>query len=82
MTRVIKETKSTCLSCGKIWHYGKEDVMQNTGAAMQNLGKAMMCCTGCFPALLIPDKKTVNLSKCPECGSAAVKTEAVEHVVE
>ena len=50
--RRIRETKSTCLSCGKVWHYGKADVLESTGAAMQNLGKSMMCCTGYVPQRL------------------------------
>lgn len=78
----IHETKVTCLSCGNIWHYGKQEEMQNVGNAMQQAGKSMMCCTGCFPALLIPNQKVVDLSKCPKCGSKAVKKEQVTHEVE
>jgi len=80
-TKTIQETKCTCNACGKVWHYGKQDKLQNFGAAMGNLGKASACCGGCVPALLIPDKKVVDLKKCPECGSKNIKTEIVEYEV-
>ncbi len=78
----IHETRVTCLSCGNIWHYGKQEEMQNMGNAMQQAGKSMMCCTGCFPALLIPNQKVADFNKCPKCGSKAVKKEQVTHEVE
>ena len=80
-TKTIQETKCTCNACGKVWHYGKQDKLQNFGAAMGNCGKASMCCGGCVPALLIPDKKVVDLTKCPECGSKNIKSERVEYEV-
>ena len=80
-TKTIQETKCTCNACGKVWHYGKQDKLQNFGAAMGNCGKASMCCGGCVPALLIPDKKVVDLTKCPECGSKNIKSEIVEYEV-
>jgi len=82
MKRVIKETKATCQACSKVWHYGKLDELMNAGAAQFNAGKAMMCCGGCIPALLIPDKKVIDYNKCPECGSSAVTKEIVEYAVE
>lgn len=78
----ISETKCTCTACGNIWHYGKSDEMQNVGNAMQQAGKSLMCCTGCFPALLIPTKTVNDLNKCPKCGSKAVKKEKIVHEVD
>lgn len=49
--------------------------------ALSNVSKAMMCCSGCFPALLIQDKKVIDLNKCPKCGSIAVKKEIIIHNV-
>jgi predicted nucleic-acid-binding Zn-ribbon protein len=77
----IKETKNTCKACGNVWFYGKQEVKQQKAAAMQNAGKGMMCCGGCLPAALIPDKKVIDLSKCPKCGSKAVVCEKVTHRV-
>lgn len=80
--RKISETRCTCSACGNVWHYGKSDEIENFGNSMANAGKAMMCCTGCFPALLIPDKKVQNLKeKCPKCGSRAIKAEKITHEV-
>lgn len=88
----IKETKCTCNACGKVWYYGKEDVIQNfsdkmgsVGNSMSNAGKDLMCCTGCVPALFIPnkpEKEVKDLDRCPECSSKAVKKEVVVHNVE
>lgn len=88
----IKETKCTCKACGKVWHYGKEEAFQNLGEKMENFGnsmsntgKNMMCCSGCLPALFIPEKqekKIKDLNQCPDCGSKAVKKEVVVHNVE
>src|SRR5688572_2543318 len=64
-TKSVSETQCTCRACGKVWFYGKQEALQNVSNATANLGKSMMCCGGCLPALLIPDKKTVNLKKCP-----------------
>lgn len=75
----IRETKCTCSGCGNTWFYGKEEMVEQSSAAMSNLGKSMMCCGGCLPALLIPDKKVVDLNKCPKCGSRAVRKEEVTH---
>lgn len=79
--RKIRETRATCGACGKVWHYGKAEELQSAGAAMQNAGKAMMCCGGCAPAVLIPQQKVVDLNKCPKCGSRAVTRAIVEHEV-
>lgn len=80
MSKKIKETKCTCKSCGNIWHYGKQEIIEQAGAALENIGKSMMCCSGCFlPAVLIPDKKIVDLNKCPKCGSRAIIKEEVTY---
>lgn len=78
----ISETKCTCQSCGNIWYYGKTDQFENLGNNMQNLGKSMMCCSGCSPAALIPNKQVIDFDKCPKCGSRAVKKEKIVHGVE
>ena len=51
-TKTITETRCTCNACGKVWHYGKQEQLESAGAAMQNLGKSMTCCSGCAPAVL------------------------------
>ena len=79
MTKKIKETKCTCISCGNTWYYGKQDVLMSVGNDMQNIGKDMMCCTGCIPAAFIPDKQKIDLKKCNKCGSKAIKSEEVIH---
>ena len=77
--RTITETRVTCSACGNIWHYGKAEKLEAAGAALSNTGKAMMCCSGCAPALLIPNKEQLDLSKCQKCGSRAIKEETIEH---
>jgi len=49
---------------------------------MQNLGKSMMCCSGCAPAALIKDQEIIDLSKCPSCGSRNITKEQVVHEVD
>lgn len=80
--REIHETRATCKACGHVWHYGKQDELISAAENMENVGKDMMCCGGCLPALLIPDKKPVDYGKCPNCGSSAVSTEQVTYEVE
>ena len=80
-TKTITETRCTCNACGKIWHYGKQEQLESAGAAMSNLGKSMSCCSGCLPAIFIPDKKLVDLNKCPNCGSKNIKKEQIAHAV-
>ncbi len=77
----IKEIKNTCKACGKIWYYGKDEALLNAANALQNAGKSMMCCTGCFPVVLLPDQEVRDLGKCPECGSKAVESEEITHEV-
>ena len=81
VSKQIKETKCICSACGNIWFYGKEEVRESKLDNMHNLGKSMMCCGGCFPALLIPNKKGIDLNKCPKCGSKAIKKEIIVHNV-
>ena len=91
MVKII-ETKCTCKACGNVWYFDKRDEdevkarkRENSANAMSNVGKSMMCCGGCFPALFIPDKKTVkvkDLDVCEKCGSKAVEKEQVEHEVD
>lgn len=82
MLKTIKETKCTCNACGNIWFFGKQEALENAANAMGNLGKNMMCCTGCLPALLIPNKNVMDLGKCPKCGSRAIKSEEITHEVD
>ena len=77
----IKETKASCQACGHTWFYGRQDVFDNASDTMGNCGKAMCCCSGCLPAVFIPDKKVTDLNKCPKCGSRAIKKETVIHDV-
>lgn len=77
----IKETRGTCKSCGNVWHYGKQEQFEESGKALQNCGKSMMCCSGCAPAALIPNQKVVDFNKCPKCGSKATEKEVVIHNV-
>lgn len=81
-TRQVTETKSTCKACGNIWFYGKKDQWEQFNNQYNNsCTKPSLCCT-CSPlALLMPDKKVVDLNKCPKCGSRAVNQEKVTHDV-
>jgi len=81
LPKIIKETKNTCGECGKVWHYGKQDVFENKMNAVSNVGKAMSCCGGCVPALLIKDKKVVDLKRCPSCGSKNIKSEEISYEI-
>lgn len=91
-TRKIQETKCTCVACGNVWFYGKEEVaeqtaqqIENLGNALSNCGKTMMCCSGCLPAIFIPEKQMTevpDLDQCDRCGSKAVKKAIVVHHVE
>lgn len=81
MGKIVKETKCTCSACGNLWFYGKQEKLESTSAALDNLGKSMMCCSGCLPAAFIPDKKVLDLNKCPKCGSRAIKKEEIQHEV-
>ncbi len=77
----VTETRCTCNKCKKVWHYKGSDQLKETGKAMSQFGKSMLCCSGCFPALLIPNKESRDLDQCPNCKSRDVKKETVEHYV-
>lgn len=77
----IRENRCTCSACGHIWHYGKAEEVQAKGAALQEAGKAMMCCSGCAPAAFLPNRQVVDLGKCPQCGSRAIEKTVIEHEV-
>ncbi|MDY6896406.1 MAG: hypothetical protein SVO01_13465 [Thermotogota bacterium] len=79
--KVVKETKCTCNACGNVWYYGKQEAWEQKANTMSNVGKSLACCSGCLPSLFIPDKKVVDLDKCPKCGSKAIKKEEVMHSV-
>jgi hypothetical protein len=80
-TKTIKEKKCVCAECKKIWHYDKRDVSENNINALGNASKALACCGGCIPALLISDKKVVDFTRCPACNSKNVKCEEISHEV-
>ncbi len=77
----IREKKGTCAACGNVWFWGKQDELEAGADAAANCGKSMMCCSGCLPAVLIPDKKVQDFGKCPKCGARAIRVEVVEHNV-
>lgn len=77
----ITETEMTCRSCGHVSYYGKAEELISSGAAMQQAGKSMMCCSGCGPAAFLPTQKSPDLSRCPQCGSRAIVKRKVIHEV-
>jgi len=77
----IRETRCECKACGNVWFYGKSERMKNVGNEMQNLGKGMMCCTGCAPAAFIRKRNVIDYNKCPKCGSRAISKSVVTHDV-
>jgi hypothetical protein len=77
----VRETRCTCAVCGNVWYYDKEEVQKNSAAKMHQVGEAMMCCGGCFPALLIPNQEVVDLDKCSKCCSKLVRKDIVTHHV-
>lgn len=79
--KTIKETKCTCVECGKVWHYNKKDISENNKNKISNAGKGMACWGGCMPALLIQDKKVTDLKRCPVCNSQNVKSEEISYEV-
>lgn len=78
----VRETRCTCRSCGNVWHYGKKELVELQAAKMHNVGKAMLCCSGCLPSVLIKDKEMRDLNQCPQCGSRNTEQETVTHEVE
>jgi uncharacterized OB-fold protein len=91
MGKKISETKATCKSCGNVYFYGKTEALDNCAASFSNAGddmgevsKGALCCTGCWPAVFIPEskrRKVIDYGKCPKCGSRAVTKEKVIHEI-
>lgn len=77
----IKEFKCTCHACGNTWFLGYDEVLIADASAKANAGKALLCCAGCLPALAIPSIKSVDVDKCPKCGSRAIKRQEITHEV-
>lgn len=80
-SKEVQETKCTCQACGHVWFYGKSEQKEQALNKSSNEGKALLCCSGCWPTLFMPDKKVVDLDKCSKCNSKAVKKEIVTHHV-
>lgn len=92
LVKEIHETKCTCKACGNIWYYGKKEERQecltmcgNCSSTTSNCGTSMMCCSGCGPAVFIPDKKVEDtptiMSQCPKCNSKVITKEVITHLV-
>jgi hypothetical protein len=95
--RQIVEIKHTCQGCGYVWHKGMgvADKLQNLGERLQNMGQRqinsanqlsntsrdLLCCSGCVPALFIPNAPQQvpikDLNRCPNCNSLIIKKEEV-----
>ena len=63
-----KETKCTCVSCGKVYYYGEAEMLRNTMNVLN------------FSIYSINQLKDLN--QCPKCGSRAVKKEEVAFLVD
>lgn len=84
MTKQIKETKCICKACNHVWYYGKQDVAEAKGKKAKKCGEDMQNCgnaLSCRPTIPFRDER-VDLDKCPECGSRAIKKEEVIHNVD
>lgn len=77
----ISETKCTCDACGRTWFYGKLDESKGTSAALPDLGKSKPVSSCCLSAIVIPNQETIDINKCPGCGSRAVSKQRVVHAV-
>ena len=77
----IKEFRCTCMACRKTWYYGYEEMLMADASDKIEAGKACLCCSGCLPILAVPKIQTVDVTKCPRCGSRAIKKETVIHEV-
>ncbi len=90
----IEEIKNTCMACKNVWFYGvnekpKElsisDKLHNLSVSYENTAKTGLAITGFLPAFLLPDKEkrkapeNPDRSRCPKCGSKAIKTKKVVH---
>ncbi len=82
LKRIIKETKVTCLTCGQVSYYGEKEINDSRRAENQKTCKDVSCCClGVLIAPLIPDQQARDLDKCPNCNSALIKKEEIEHVL-
>lgn len=84
MAKQIQETKNTCQACGNVWFYGKEEVLKAKGKSTKKCGEDMQNCgnaLSCRPTVPFHDE-TIDLNKCPKCGSRAIKKENVIHNVD
>jgi len=82
MTRKIQETKCTCQGCGKIWYYGKSEVLDDFAARTRNLGKTVSACSCCCWPMSFMSREKTGLNECPNCGSKAVSKEQVIHEID
>lgn len=92
MAKRIIETKCTCNACENVWYFDKQDEqtlrlekLEALDNQLSNASKSLLCCSGCLPAVFIPNKdkvKPIPLDVCDECGSKAVTKEKVTHYVE
>lgn len=77
---IIEEVECDCQACGNRWYISALDKSEESTQQDREDVRCFLCCTGCFPALLIPDKN-IDLGKCPKCGSRAIKKKAIKHEV-
>jgi hypothetical protein len=80
--KIVEENRCTCTTCGHIWHYGAQEIAENTNKAIQSGIQACDQCTCpcCWAPSFMPEKPNpIDLNKCPKCGSKAVKVEKIKH---
>lgn len=79
-TRIVRESRYTCASCGHEWHHGPADdpvvphPAPEPGAPEATDGASL-------PRILIPAVTADELNVCPKCGSPEVTREVLEHRV-
>lgn len=79
----ITETRATCMACGDVWFYGKEEEDQVRREGGQFLLETACCLpmACCSPTLHRPES-TATLTICPKCNSSAIQRDKVTHYVE
>lgn len=81
----INETKCTCNSCGNIYYYGKEEVLEKTVNSLDNASKELAAASCCYCNPFINATKTKNditdYNKCPKCGSRNIIKEKIKHEI-
>ncbi len=78
--KMVKETKCTCNSCGKVWYFGKQEQIQEGARAVTTASSACLCpCLGCLSAIF--GKRPKDFKQCPQCQSKNVTTEEVSYEV-